>query len=92
MNDDAAGQGPLERPVRPVAWIGHGCQTGRQFAAMGDEPRSEACGPWIPLVTMGQAEAMVAAERERCAKLAESRPMRSGMDEWDSTAAAIRGA
>lgn len=35
----------------------------------------------------GQA---VAAERERCAKVAESRPLESGMDEWDSTAAAIR--
>lgn len=32
------------------------------------------------------------AERERCAKIAEDRPLRSGMDEWDSTAAAIRGA
>lgn len=36
--------------------------------------------------------AAVAAERERCAKVAESRPLHSGMDEWDSTAAAIRGA
>lgn len=49
--------------------------------------------PFCPICQQAEAaEAVRAAERERCAKIAESRPLHRGMDEWDSTAAAIRGA
>ena len=39
----------VNETIRPRAWIGRGVLTGSLFAALEEDPRSDACGPWDPL-------------------------------------------
>ena len=89
MKDD------MTADYRPLAWLMTipGCDGSADWVEIGAaEPGPSPPAVALKLVSIDQAREMVAAERERCAKVAESRPLHGGMDEWDSTAAAIRGA
>ena len=48
--------------VRPLAWRGVGCISHTHVYAEDDEPRSDACGPWVPLYGQDQLDSVIRDE------------------------------
>lgn len=63
MNDETAGS-PVEREVRPVAWMG-GDMHPRHIGAFQSATERRIYGHWTPLYDQAALDAAVAAERER---------------------------
>lgn len=82
----------VERPVRPCCWRrewnGDVSDLG-VYVHADNEDELDTDGPWQPLYDQAALDASVAAEREACAKLCESLPVRDD-DVADECAAAIR--
>jgi hypothetical protein len=63
-----------------------------EMAKMPELPRMDTPGFWDTESMSAFYAEGVRAGMERAAQIAEDRPLRSRMDEWDSTAEAIREA
>jgi hypothetical protein len=95
MTDEAAGASPLERMVRPVAWV---CASALEFLCAGTDRarcttelrRVETEALDVPIYSGVEVRAMLAAERERFARMAENYDL--GTPEGHAIARCIRGA
>ncbi len=92
----SAGNCPVDGKVRPVAWVRDlgpqpHCVTDLRYCSAGDVD-SGAHMQYIPLYNQAALYAAVAAERERCAKVADDFLTRGRSPLGRSVAAAIRRA